>query len=92
MKFSGLIYPAPSPPSYNTDKLIGELLFIPKDFSEDQRKYIKKYATFSKSHKYRRGYSFPGTPNMSESKSSVLQEINGQKNVSNQIIVRLAFS
>ena len=48
MKFSGLIYPAPSPPSYNTDKLVGELLFVPKDFREDPKKYIRKYATFSK--------------------------------------------
>ena len=32
MKFTSLIYPAPNPPSYNCDKLIGELLYVPKDF------------------------------------------------------------
>jgi len=31
MKFSGLIYPAPSPPSYSENKLIGELLYVPRD-------------------------------------------------------------
>ena len=30
MKFSSIIYPAPSPPSYTHDKLIGELLYIPE--------------------------------------------------------------
>ena len=48
MQFTGLIYPAPSPPSYNTDKLIGELLYLPKDFSENRQQYVDRYATFSK--------------------------------------------
>lgn len=48
MKFTSLIYPAPSPPSYNCDKLIGELMFIPKDFNEKSEGYITRYATFAK--------------------------------------------
>ena len=48
MKFTSLIYPAPNPPSYNSDKLIGELLFVPKDFNEKSETYIKRYATFAK--------------------------------------------
>ena len=34
MKFSSIIYPAPSPPSYTHDKLIGELLYIPRDYKD----------------------------------------------------------
>ena len=48
MKFTSIIYPAPSPPSYTSDKLIGELLYIPKEFSEDPDKYVCRYATFAK--------------------------------------------
>ena len=48
MRFTSLIYPAPNPPSYNTEKLIGELLYIPKDFKDDPDKYVDRYATFSK--------------------------------------------
>ena len=34
MKFSSIIYPAPSPASYTHDKLIGELLYIPRDYKD----------------------------------------------------------
>ena len=34
MKFSSIIYPAPSPPSYTHDKLIGELLYVPRDYKD----------------------------------------------------------
>jgi len=34
MKFNGLIFPAPNPASYSHDKLLGELLYIPRDFEE----------------------------------------------------------
>ena len=35
MKLSGLIYPAPNPPSYSAEKLLGELIWVP-------RTYLKK--------------------------------------------------
>ena len=53
MKFTSLIYPAPNPPSYNCDKLIGELLYVPKDFKDDPDRYVQRYATFSKQAKLR---------------------------------------
>ena len=40
MKFSGLIFPAPSPPTYSGDRLVGELLYVPKDFNYYPAKYI----------------------------------------------------
>ena len=30
MRFSRLIYPAPNPPSYSQDRLVGEILYVPK--------------------------------------------------------------
>ena len=42
MKFSGLVFPAPKPPTYSQDRLVGELLYVPKDFSEHPYKYLKK--------------------------------------------------
>lgn len=32
MQFRSLIFPAPNPPSYTHDKLLGELLYIPRNF------------------------------------------------------------
>ncbi len=42
MKFSRLIFPAPNPPNYNEDRLVGELIYVPKDFNECPYKYIDK--------------------------------------------------
>lgn len=39
MKFSSLIFPFPSPPTYTYDRLVGELLYIPKDFTDCPYKY-----------------------------------------------------
>lgn len=41
MNFNRLIFPAPNPPKYNHDSLIGELIYVPKDFSDSPHKYIK---------------------------------------------------
>ena len=41
MNFSRLIFPAPNPPTYSQDRLIGELLYVPKDFSDCPYKYMK---------------------------------------------------
>ena len=40
MKFSGLVFPAPNPPTYSHDRLVGELLYVPKDFNESPYKYM----------------------------------------------------
>lgn len=40
MKFSGLIFPFPSPPTYSHDHLVGELLYVPKDFNDSPYKYM----------------------------------------------------
>ena len=42
MKFSGLVFPAPKPPTYSQDRLVGELLYVPKDFNQHPYKYLKK--------------------------------------------------
>ena len=42
MKFSGLVFPAPNPPTYNGDRLVGEILYVPKDFNEFPYKYIQR--------------------------------------------------
>ena len=42
MQFSRLVFPAPNPPSYSQDRLVGELLYVPKDFRECPYKYMKK--------------------------------------------------
>ena len=42
MKFNRLIFPAPSPANYNEDRLVGELIYVPKDFNECPYKYIEK--------------------------------------------------
>ena len=34
MKFSSIIYPAPNPASYTHDKLVGELLYVPRDYKD----------------------------------------------------------
>ena len=41
MKFSGLVFPAPNPPTYDGDRLVGEVLYVPKDFSDCPYKYMK---------------------------------------------------
>lgn len=40
MKFSGLIFPFPSPPTYSHDHLVGEILYVPKDFNDCPMKYM----------------------------------------------------
>ena len=42
MKFSQFVFPAPNPPTYSRDGLLGELLYVPKDFNQKPYKYIKK--------------------------------------------------
>ena len=42
MQFQRLVFPAPNPPSYSQDRLVGELLYVPKDFRECPYKYMKK--------------------------------------------------
>ena len=42
MQFSRLVFPAPKPPSYSQDRLVGELIYVPKDFRECPYKYMKK--------------------------------------------------
>jgi hypothetical protein len=37
MQFRSLIFPAPNPPSYTHDKLLGELLYIPRHFSDKEK-------------------------------------------------------
>ena len=46
MQFSRLVFPAPQPPTYSSTTMIGELLYVPKDFSDCPYKYI------SKEHRY----------------------------------------
>ena len=36
------MFPAPSPPTYNGDHLVGELLYVPKDFNYYPAKYISE--------------------------------------------------
>ena len=40
MRFSGLIFPFPNPPTYSHDRLVGELLYVPKDFNKQPYKYM----------------------------------------------------
>ena len=40
MRFSGLVFPCPNPPTYSRDRLVGELLYVPKDFSDCPYKYM----------------------------------------------------
>ena len=40
MRFSQLVFPFPNPPTYNQDRLVGELLYVPKDFSDCPEKYV----------------------------------------------------
>lgn len=42
MQFSRLVFPAPKPPSYSQERLVGELLYVPKDFRDCPYKYMKK--------------------------------------------------
>ena len=39
MKFSGLVFPAPNPPTYSGDRLVGEILYVPKDYTDSPHKY-----------------------------------------------------
>lgn len=48
MKFSGLIFPFPNPPTYNHDRLVGELLYVPKDFNQAPYKYLESARTESR--------------------------------------------
>ena len=48
MKFSGLIFPFPNPPTYSHDRLVGELLYVPKDFNSCPYKYMESSRTESK--------------------------------------------
>ena len=48
MKFSGLIFPYPSPPTYSHDRLVGELIYVPKDFSQYPYKYVDSRPGLSK--------------------------------------------
>ena len=48
MKFSGLIFPFPNPPTYSHDRLVGELLYVPKDFNQCPYKYMESSRTESK--------------------------------------------
>ena len=41
MRFSQLVFPFPNPPTYNQDRLVGELLYVPKDFSDCPEKYVE---------------------------------------------------
>jgi len=46
MQFRSLIFPAPNPPSYSHDKLLGELLYIPRNFQEvDTAQQLKHMAS-----------------------------------------------
>ena len=47
MKFSGLVFPAPSPPTYSGDRLVGEVLYVPKDFKEHPHRYTQRTDTLS---------------------------------------------
>lgn len=40
MRFSQLVFPFPNPPTYNQDRLVGELLYVPKDFNDCPEKYV----------------------------------------------------
>ena len=42
MQFSRLVFPAPRPASYSQTSLLGELLYVPKDFIQCPYKYIVK--------------------------------------------------
>ena len=41
MRFSQLVFPFPNPPTYNQDRLVGELLYVPKDFNDNPEKYVE---------------------------------------------------
>ena len=41
MRFSGLVFPLPNPPTYSHDRLIGEILYVPHDFADCPVKYVK---------------------------------------------------
>ena len=41
MRFSQLVFPFPNPPTYNQDRLVGELIYVPKDFSDCPEKYVE---------------------------------------------------
>ena len=41
MRFSGLVFPLPNPPTYSHDRLVGEILYVPHDFADCPEKYVK---------------------------------------------------
>ena len=41
MRFSGLVFPLPNPPTYSSDRLVGEILYVPHDFADCPEKYVK---------------------------------------------------
>lgn len=45
MKFSALIFPAPNPPTYSGERLVGEVLYVPKDFNDCPNKYMQSKKT-----------------------------------------------
>lgn len=64
MKFSGLVFPAPNPATYNSDRLLGEILYVPKDYNECPYKYKSKASLDSNnpvlddlSNKYKRQFN-----------------------------------
>ena len=40
MRFSRLVFPCPYPPTYSHERLVGELLYVPKDFNDCPYKYM----------------------------------------------------
>jgi len=41
MNFDRILYPAPTPPSYNNEKLFGHLIFIPRYFHPAYQNELK---------------------------------------------------
>lgn len=69
MNFSQLIFPAPSPPNYSHDSLVGELIYVPKDFSECPHKYIKdRIRTISASRLRQGGFTSRNGEKLADSK------------------------
>ena len=44
------MFPAPKPATYSHEGLIGELLYVPKDFHESPYKYIERCSSDSNRH------------------------------------------
>lgn len=92
MKFSRLIFPAPNPPSYSQEHLVGELLYVPKDFRECPYKYIKRdnkriSRLQLQQNAYRSTQTTPRNLN-SSTQSAMVQSGLLTKNASNNSILR----